>query len=290
VSEEGLGRLPRHLPSVSSLLLFNTQENPYKKYVSLDNLAGKEPEKKKEAPKKELYEAPKTFIEGDTLPAVAVIEYNYRPVLGDVPELHLPSVLPNLPNVADLNWSVTSSSSIAPSSDKLPVELPVVEAIPPPAVSVAHIDTSILPTTFSEPAPSGGGPPPPPPPPSAPPPPPPPSAPSVPPPPPSESVMPDSSDSGRAGLLADIRKGRQLKSAKNRKISTKAPSSKKEKTNSASKSAPAPSGDIFSDLITALNRRRVGIAEKQAESAAKTADQENDILAPPVAADEEWAP
>jgi WAS family protein 1 len=65
--KEGLGRLPRHLPSVSSLLLFNTQENPYKKYVSFDNLAGKEPEKKKEAPKKELYEAPKTFIEGDTL-------------------------------------------------------------------------------------------------------------------------------------------------------------------------------------------------------------------------------
>jgi len=38
--QEGLGRLPRYLPSVSSLLLFNTSENPYKKYVSLDNLAG----------------------------------------------------------------------------------------------------------------------------------------------------------------------------------------------------------------------------------------------------------
>ena len=27
---QGLGRLPQHLPSVSSLLLFNTSENPYK--------------------------------------------------------------------------------------------------------------------------------------------------------------------------------------------------------------------------------------------------------------------
>jgi WAS family protein 1 len=37
---EGLGRLPAHLPSVSSLLLFNTSDNPYNLYLSIDNLLG----------------------------------------------------------------------------------------------------------------------------------------------------------------------------------------------------------------------------------------------------------
>jgi WAS family protein 1 len=37
---EGLGRLPRSLPSGSAMLLFNTPENPYRTYAELDNLAG----------------------------------------------------------------------------------------------------------------------------------------------------------------------------------------------------------------------------------------------------------
>ena len=37
---EGLGKLPKAIDSVSSLLLFNTAENPYKKYVIMDPLAG----------------------------------------------------------------------------------------------------------------------------------------------------------------------------------------------------------------------------------------------------------
>lgn len=37
---EGLGGLPKNLISVSSLLLFNTEENPYKKYVTIDPLRG----------------------------------------------------------------------------------------------------------------------------------------------------------------------------------------------------------------------------------------------------------
>ena len=39
-AEEGLGSLPRNISSLSSLLLFNTTENLYKKYVFLDPLAG----------------------------------------------------------------------------------------------------------------------------------------------------------------------------------------------------------------------------------------------------------
>ena len=37
---EGLGKLPKKLDSISSLLLFNTVENPYNKYVIMDPLAG----------------------------------------------------------------------------------------------------------------------------------------------------------------------------------------------------------------------------------------------------------
>jgi WAS family protein 1 len=99
--------------------LFNTPENPYKKYISLDNLSGKEARaSKKDDDKKEskLADAPKTFLEGDVLPAISTIDYGYKPVLGEVPELHLPSVLPNLPNIADISWSVQSGiTSIAPS-------------------------------------------------------------------------------------------------------------------------------------------------------------------------------
>lgn len=61
--------MPTELESISSLLLFNTQDNPYKKYVSLDNLAGKEVV----APvqdKASLADAPKTLGEGDQLPQV----------------------------------------------------------------------------------------------------------------------------------------------------------------------------------------------------------------------------
>nr|XP_038939949.1 WASH complex subunit 1 isoform X2 [Rattus norvegicus] len=39
-AEEGLGGLPSNISSISSLLLFNTTENLYKKYVFLDSLAG----------------------------------------------------------------------------------------------------------------------------------------------------------------------------------------------------------------------------------------------------------
>ena len=38
---EGLGKLPKTIDTVGSLLLLNTVENPYKKYVIMDPLAGK---------------------------------------------------------------------------------------------------------------------------------------------------------------------------------------------------------------------------------------------------------
>lgn len=38
MEDEGLGRLPYSVPSVGSLLLFNSNINPYQDYQTLDNL------------------------------------------------------------------------------------------------------------------------------------------------------------------------------------------------------------------------------------------------------------
>src|SRR5690606_35656374 len=63
---EGLGRLPSSLSSVSSLLLFNSTENPYKKYVSIDTLEKKIVEKvEPEAdPGLQITEAPASLVDG----------------------------------------------------------------------------------------------------------------------------------------------------------------------------------------------------------------------------------
>mmetsp|Transcript_18256 Transcript_18256/g.25662 ORF Transcript_18256/g.25662 Transcript_18256/m.25662 type:complete len:135 (+) Transcript_18256:421-825(+) len=37
-TRQGLGRLPMNLPSVDSMLLFNSDENPYQNYSTFDNL------------------------------------------------------------------------------------------------------------------------------------------------------------------------------------------------------------------------------------------------------------
>ena len=64
----------------------------------------------------EIAEAPQTVRLGDELPEVERIEYSYKPVLGDVPELDVPTMLPNLTNVANLSWAASDLPSIAPSN------------------------------------------------------------------------------------------------------------------------------------------------------------------------------
>jgi len=63
----------------------------------------------------------------------------------------------------------------------------------------------------------------------------------------------------------------------------------KEKKGKDGKSLPDSSmstGDIFGDLIQALNRRRAGIAEKQAD---KPSTHHADEFALPETAEEDWA-
>ena len=126
---EGLGSLPKHLPSVSSLLLFNTSENPYKKYVILDPLEGARTKTRDTIKEEEIPEAPYTITEGEELLRGSIDSVMYVPIMPELPELDVPLQLPHLPNVADdLFYEADLGPSIAPSvaGSNVP-ELPTLE-------------------------------------------------------------------------------------------------------------------------------------------------------------------
>ncbi len=139
---EGLGSLPQHLPSVSSLLLFNTDENPYRKYVILDPLSGvKTKTRDKVLETDNISEAPSSIIKGEQLERGPKDTNLYVPVMGDLPELEVPTSLPFLQYVADdVEFDAGHGPSIAPSLANVTVpELPDVggastsgDAPPPP--------------------------------------------------------------------------------------------------------------------------------------------------------------
>jgi hypothetical protein len=243
---EGLGRLPHYLPSVSSLLLFNTAENPYKSFTTLDNLLGVD-RGAREVAQKEVGAAPTTITEGDVLPEFGVTGYGYKPKPPPLPEFSLPTSLPML-NIAEIAWSGgdaadadATGGSIAPSfiQASLPA-LPTVEEMTPaggaPGGAAAGGDAGGAPGAANAGGNAGGGsssgsaPPPPPPPPAAsappPPPPPPPAAPAgnAPPPPPPPANVPAevaAPAAPRNALLDSIRnpQARKLKSAREPKES-----------------------------------------------------------------------
>lgn len=145
--EEGLGRLPDSIDSVGSLLLFNTGENPYTRYVQRDPLgvtkrtaarAGEE-EQSSAGP----LEAAPVSMSGANRQSVPQEGFLYSPGMGQVPQMDMPSALPHLPGIADdLSYSEDLGPSIAPSW--LP-ELPEVPADssaddPPPLLGAATTD------------------------------------------------------------------------------------------------------------------------------------------------------
>eukprot|EP00794_Sanderia_malayensis_P020088 gene20088-22058_t len=290
---DGLGKLPKNLESVSSLLLFNTAENPYKKYVMLDPLSGAITKVKTAVEEEDssLGAAPSTITNREQIERGIADNYLYMPGLGEVPEIDVPAYLPDLPGVADdLSYSADLGPSIAPSL--IPgLTIPDLPSVDTSAPEVAASSGSAMPPP--PPPPAGGAPPPPPPPPAggppapppppsggAPPPPPPPPVSAMPPPPPPpeapnaaeagsngakpENVPEEAGSDGRSDLMAAIRnaggKGKaKLKDAKSRKIERK---KEKEKTTSAS-----GGGDLMSDLFSKLSMRRKGISGQKTESA-----------------------
>ena len=106
-ANQGLGGLPKDISSISSLLLFNTTENPYKKYVILDPLEGAITKTRKglEEEDADMAAAPVTITNREEMELLGLTNYFYVPNLGDVPELDVPVHLPDLPGIADdLAW------------------------------------------------------------------------------------------------------------------------------------------------------------------------------------------
>lgn len=146
---EGLGSLPRHLPSVSTLLLFNTSENPYKKYVVLDPLSGAKVKTRDNLVEEEgPAEAPVTITQGEQLLSGPQDSVMYVPVMPELPALEVPDLLPSLPFVAaDMFYTADTEKSIAPSLAN--VAVPELPDLADPSAPAA--------TAVSEPAAGGCG-------------------------------------------------------------------------------------------------------------------------------------
>uniref|UniRef100_A0AAX7UBT8 WASH1 WAHD domain-containing protein n=1 Tax=Astatotilapia calliptera TaxID=8154 RepID=A0AAX7UBT8_ASTCA len=230
-TEEGLGSLPRNISSVSSLCSLIPQKIcEYKKYVFLDPLAGAVTKthttletEKEDKP----FDAPLSITKREQLERQIAESYFYVPDLGQVPEIDVPSYLPDLPGIADdLSYSADLGPGFAPSgpTHNIP-ELPLFHLL----VSGTQLQLD-------------GTPPPPPPPP-------PPPEPSLPPAAPAD-VNPDHTDSlaplntgpvsgapsevvqpsdGRASLLESIRNAGGIGKAKLRNVKERKLEKKKQK-------------------------------------------------------------
>ncbi|RYH19731.1 hypothetical protein EON65_25620, partial [archaeon] len=116
MEDNGLGPLPSHLNSVSSMLLFNSHVNPYREYRALDNLLSSGREKTLQEEKaKTLASAPTTLISGDALPDIQALDLLFKPSMGEMTALALPENLP-LDFIANIQFSAVDLPSIAPSA------------------------------------------------------------------------------------------------------------------------------------------------------------------------------
>ncbi len=158
---EGLGSLPHYLSSVSSLLLFNTAENPYKKYVVLDPLEGAKTKTRDKIieEENELSAAPITITQGEELGRVQQDSIMYVPLMPELSQLDVPEMLPQLQYVAsDVFYSADVGASIAPSLANTVPDLPNLADPKAPAA----VGTQLPPPAKEPPPPSAPAPPPPP--------------------------------------------------------------------------------------------------------------------------------
>jgi hypothetical protein len=148
LTSTGLGTLPQHLESVSSILVFNSNEMPYKKYdETLDNIFEHMNTREKgddESKKKEMFAQGQTLLKGDDLPAVAALDMTYKPKMKEQPMLQFQTNLDfgsELPAVAvDASWqgaAETQDSSIAPTvfQASLPALPSIADSIPSPTAT-----------------------------------------------------------------------------------------------------------------------------------------------------------
>lgn len=118
----GLGKLPKYLPSLNSVLLFNSSENPYKEYASYDNLVSSLTKEKDDVQEEELAAQPLSLLNGSELPQFEnpMEALKYIPQIEELPTLNLPQNLP-LDQLADISYlgAGQQQGSIAPSISNL---------------------------------------------------------------------------------------------------------------------------------------------------------------------------
>ncbi|GAQ88655.1 WASD domain containing protein [Klebsormidium nitens] len=104
-------RIPADLRSTANLLLFDTTESILDRPAAPQSgrsqqaspLRGQKPKEPK--PKASPSKPPRTIIQGDVLAVDDLEQFAFRPTLEAVPALDLPSVLPDLPMIADISWT-----------------------------------------------------------------------------------------------------------------------------------------------------------------------------------------
>lgn len=91
----GLGKLPHRLESVDSVLLFGTNETPYKQYNVLDALRGQEraARKEEEERRRALFAQPRSMLVGDEGIKAAGLSYDFVPKPQAMGELAFPTSL-----------------------------------------------------------------------------------------------------------------------------------------------------------------------------------------------------
>lgn len=173
MEDKGLGNLPAGLPSVGSCLLFNSHTNPYSNYQTLDNLMSTGRERAEDTVTKDgIHAAPSTLVSGEVLPDINALDLTYRPQMGEMASLALPSNLP-LDFLADIQYDGTALPSIAPSSHRAAVDMNLPQitdgtnnrtySAPPSAKEVRPVNTPAATTTAPPPPPPSSSAPPPPP-------------------------------------------------------------------------------------------------------------------------------
>lgn len=113
---EGLGRIPRDIKFIDSLVVFNSRSNPYQNYQYINNtesnihrnLHWKKAQKNKAVI--DLTDAPKTLVEGDVLQQFRTEEHKFKPVTKELPQLKVRDQL-DLQGIVSLTMNNTDLDS-----------------------------------------------------------------------------------------------------------------------------------------------------------------------------------
>lgn len=119
IFQQGIGSIPADVNSVTSLLLFNTSENLYQKYVMIDPLAVVNNSRitiEEEKQKSDIAAAPTSILTDYVFQNKDYFKGFYTPAYEEVPSINVPVDLPDLPGIAgDLKFNYKIQNPTAPS-------------------------------------------------------------------------------------------------------------------------------------------------------------------------------